>query len=72
MIDIKLLLNEFERVKGLLEAKNVESKKLDSLREKLGIYKETLKNLESLRAAQNTKSKDFFEAKKSGAEVANG
>lgn len=71
MIDIKLLLNEFERVKGLLEAKNVESKKLDSLREKLGIYKETLKNLESLRAAQNAKSKDFFEAKKAGAEVAN-
>lgn len=67
MIDIKLLLNDFERVNGLLEAKNVESKKLDSLRKKLGIYKETLKNLESLRAAQNAKSKDFFEAKKAGA-----
>ena len=66
MIDIKLLLGEFEAIKGRLASKNVESKKLDSLREKLGIYKETLKNLESLRAAQNAKSKDFFTAKKNG------
>lgn len=71
MIDIKLLLNEFERVKQRLSAKNVESKKLDLLREKIGKYRDLLKNLESLRAEQNAKSKDFFEAKKANADTAN-
>lgn len=71
MIDIKLLLNEFECVKQRLSAKNVESKKLDLLREKIGKYRDLLKSLESLRAKQNAKSKDFFEAKKANADTAN-
>lgn len=71
MIDIKLLLNEFECVKQRLSAKNVESKKLDLLREKIGKYRDLLKRLESLRAEQNAKSKDFFEAKKANADTAN-
>lgn len=71
MIDIKRLLNEFEPIKQLLEAKNVESKKLDLLREQLGKYKDSLKNLESLRAMQNTKSKQFFEDKKAGVDISN-
>lgn len=66
MIDIKLLLNEFEPIKKCLSAKNVESKKLDLLRERLEKYKHLLKHLESLRAEQNVKSKQFFEYKKSG------
>ncbi len=65
MIDIKRLLNEFDEIKRLLAAKKVESAKLDLLRERLGAYKDSLKSLESLRAAQNAKSKQFFEGKKS-------
>ncbi len=69
MIDIKRLLGEFELVKCGLVAKNVESKKLDLLRERLGAYKDSLKRLESLRAEQNAKSKEFFEGKKSGVDT---
>ena len=66
MIDIKLLLNDFECVKERLALRNLDAKKLEILRDKLGLYKKTLQFLEALRAEQNAKSKQFFEGKKSG------
>ncbi len=66
MIDIKQMLGEFELVKRGLVAKKVESAKLDLLLKKVGEYRDSLKKLEALRAAQNAKSKQFFEGKKSG------
>lgn len=71
MIDLKLLLNDFSHIKELLMAKKVDSKKLDSLYNLLCDYKESLKLLESLRASQNTQSKQFFDDKKSGKNVEN-
>lgn len=66
MIDIKLLTNDFSRVCEALRAKNIEQEKLDLAQNLILKYKESLKNLESLRATQNAKSKDFFTLKKQG------
>lgn len=66
MIDIKLLLNDFTHTKELLSAKKVDSSKLDSIYDLICEYKKSLTSLESLRASQNTKSKQFFTLKKSG------
>ncbi|MGX3012132.1 serine--tRNA ligase [Helicobacter sp. 23-1044] len=70
MIDIKSLLNDFSRTAERLGAKGVDCAKLDFLKQCVEKYKSTLQNLESLRAAQNAKSKDFFERKKAGANSA--
>lgn len=66
MIDLKSLLNDFSHTKELLIAKKVDSSKLDSIYALLVKYKESLKLLESLRASQNAKSKQFFTLKKQG------
>lgn len=66
MIDIKLLLGDFERVQARLATKGVDSAMLEKLRKMLLNYKRLLQDLEALRAAQNAKSKQFFEGKKSG------
>lgn len=66
MIDLKSLLNDFSHTKELLIAKKVDSNKLDSIHALLTQYKESLKLLESLRASQNAKSKQFFTLKKQG------
>ncbi len=64
MIDIKLLLNDFDRTKELLLIKKVELEQLTIIYELANKYKAMLNSLESARALQNTKSKSFFEIKK--------
>ena len=69
MIDIKLLLGDFECAKARLATKGVDSAMLEKLRGMLLDYKRLLQDLEALRAEQNAKSKQFFEGKKSGADI---
>lgn len=69
MIDIKLLLGDFERVQARLATKGVDSAMLEKLRKMLLDYKRLLQDLEALRAEQNAKSKQFFEGKKSGSDT---
>lgn len=69
MIDIKLLLGDFECAKARLATRGVDSAMLEKLRGTLLDYKRLLQDLEALRAAQNAKSKQFFEGKKSGADI---
>ena len=69
MIDIKLLLGDFECVQARLATKGVDSAMLEKLRKMLLDYKRLLQDLEALRAAQNAKSKQFFEGKKSGSDT---
>lgn len=69
MIDIKLLLGDFECAKARLATRGVDSAMLENLRGTLLDYKRLLQDLEALRAAQNAKSKQFFEGKKSGADT---
>lgn len=69
MIDIKLLLGDFECAKARLATRGVDSAMLENLRGTLLDYKRLLQNLEALRAEQNAKSKQFFEGKKSGSDT---
>lgn len=69
MIDIKLLLGDFECAKARLATRGVDSAMLENLRGTLLDYKRLLQDLEALRAAQNAKSKQFFEGKKSGSDT---
>lgn len=64
MIDLKLLINDFDSLKELLLIKKVESNILQKAFEIGNKYKSILKELESLKASQNAKSKLFFEYKK--------
>lgn len=70
MIDIRLLVSDFERVKELLLIKKVDLEKLEEAFMLVKDYRELNKELESLQAKQNADSKAFFEAKKNGDEVA--
>lgn len=69
MIDIKLLLGDFECAKARLATRGVDSAMLENLRGTLLDYKRLLQDLEALRAEQNAKSKQFFEGKKSGSDT---
>lgn len=70
MIDIKLLLNDFESVKNALSIKKVPKETLDLVFNLANTYKSKLKDLESKQAEQNTKSKLFFEYKKQNKDIA--
>lgn len=59
MIDIKLLMNEFDFVSERLQVKKVDSKVLGDLREIAQKYKKAKQDLEALQAEQNKKSKMF-------------
>lgn len=63
MIDIKLLLNDFERVREALESKNVAASKLENAATLTKNYRAKMRELESLQAKQNADSKAFFAAK---------
>ena len=69
MIDIKLLLNDFDFVKNALCIKKVPKETLDLVFELANIYKSKLKDLESNKAEQNAKSKLFFEYKKQNKDI---
>lgn len=69
MIDNKLLLNDFERVKELLLQKKVELDLIENARRVVNEYKAILIQLENLKAAQNAHSKKFAEAKKTNVDV---
>ena len=64
MIDVKLLLNDFDFVKNALSVKKVSNETLDLVFNLANTYKSKLKTLESNQAEQNAKSKLFFEYKK--------
>lgn len=64
MIDVKLLLGDFEALKAALLIKKVEPQLLERTFCLANQYKSTLKNLEALKARQNAESKLFFQYKK--------
>ncbi len=69
MIDVKLLLNNFDFVKESLSIKKVSDETLELVFNLANTYKSQLKNLESSQAEQNTKSKLFFEYKKQNKDI---
>ncbi|RAX51497.1 serine--tRNA ligase [Helicobacter sp. 16-1353] len=64
MIDVKLLINDFKRVKELLLIKKVEPSVLEQAFLLANEYRTNLKHLENLQAKQNSDSKLFFKYKK--------
>ena len=66
MIDIKLLMNEFDFVSERLQVKKVDSKVLGDLREIAQKYKKAKQDLEALQAEQNKKSKMFGASMREG------
>ena len=64
MIDIKLLLNNFDEVKKLLLIKKVDEKKLEEAFSLAKEFKTLNKELEDLRCEHNAKSKIFFQNQK--------
>lgn len=70
MIDVRLLLNDFDEVAKKLEIKKVKKELLDELRGFALEYKKSKQDLEALQAIQNTASKDFAsQIKQNGSEV---
>ncbi|RDU62872.1 serine--tRNA ligase [Helicobacter sp. MIT 14-3879] len=69
MIDLKILLSDFDNVKTLLLSKKVESQKLSLAYNLITKYKDLIKELENLRSNQNVKSKLFFEHKKQNKDI---
>ena len=63
MIDIKLLLNDFDGVAQKLRIKKVDTEILDRLRQAAQEYRSAKQELEALQAQQNQKSKLFGVAK---------
>lgn len=61
MIDVKLLLNDFEHVAQNLARRNMEQGLLDSLREQASALKQQKNAAESMQAEQNKLSKEFGE-----------
>lgn len=68
MIDVKLLINNFEEVKELLLIKKVEPNVLEQAFLLANQYRANLKHLEMLQAKQNSNSKLFFQYKKENKE----
>lgn len=69
MIDIKLLLNDFDFVKNALSIKKVSKETLDIVFNLANEYKARLRELESNQAEQNAKSKLFVEFKKQNKDI---
>ncbi|PAF53286.1 serine--tRNA ligase [Helicobacter sp. 13S00482-2] len=66
MIDIKLLLNDFESISNKLQTKKVDVQTLQNLKDTASIYKKNKQDLETLQSHQNKTSKLFGEYKKEG------
>lgn len=66
MIDIKLLLNDFDFVSKKLQTKKVDVQTLQNLKDTASIYKKNKQDLETLQSHQNKTSKLFGEYKKEG------
>ncbi|MDO7253656.1 serine--tRNA ligase [Helicobacter cappadocius] len=69
MIDIKLLLNDFESVSKKLETKKVDVQTLQNLKDTAHTYKKNKQELETLQSHQNKTSKLFGEYKKEGKDI---
>lgn len=69
MIDLRLLLADFDGVAKKLEIKKVKKELLDELKLLALDYKKSKQDLEELQAIQNATSKDFGERIKKGEEV---
>ncbi|MDE6886369.1 MAG: serine--tRNA ligase [Helicobacteraceae bacterium] len=69
MVDLKLLLNDFENTKKLLLSRKVDENKLLNISNLANDYRNINKELEEQRAFQNANSKLFFEYKKNGKDI---
>ena len=69
MIDLKLLVNDFEAVAKKLSKRNMDATLLGTLRETSLNYKERKIALEELQAQQNAKTKLFAKVKQEGGDV---
>lgn len=69
MIDIRLLLNDFDFVNQKLQVKKVDTELLLELKDKAQVYRKAKQALEALQAEQNKKSKLFGSYKSSGGDI---
>ncbi|PAF41346.1 serine--tRNA ligase [Helicobacter sp. 11S03491-1] len=69
MIDIKLLLNDFDTISKQLQSRKVDIFTLQKLKDTAFIYKSKKQELETLQAHQNKTSKLFGEYKKEGKNI---
>lgn len=69
MIDIRLLLNDFDFVNQKLQVKKVDTELLLELKDKAQVYRKAKQDLEALQAEQNKKSKLFGSYKSSGGDI---
>lgn len=69
MIDIRLLLNDFDFVNQKLQVKKVDTELLLELKDKAQVYRKAKQDLEALQAEQNKKSKLFGNYKSNGGDI---
>lgn len=69
MIDIRLLLNDFDFVNQKLQVKKVDTELLLELKDKAQVYRKAKQDLEALQAEQNKKSKLFGSYKSNGGDI---
>ena len=69
MIDLKLLINDFEGVMKKLSKRNIDAVLLSALRESSLNYKQKKSSLEELQATQNAKTKLFAKIKQEGGDI---
>ncbi|MBX7490109.1 serine--tRNA ligase [Helicobacter turcicus] len=69
MIDLKLLVNDFDSVAEKLSWRNIDATLLDTLRESSISYKKKKIALEELQAEQNMKTKLFAKCKQEGGDI---
>ena len=69
MIDLKLLINNFDETIQKLSKRNIDENFLKYLKEVSLQYKQKKIALESLQATQNTKSKLFAQYKQEGKDI---
>ena len=69
MIDLKLLINDFDNTIKKLLKRNIDKDLLDNLRETSIAYKNKKKSLEELQAKQNSKSKMFAQYKQENKDI---
>lgn len=69
MIDVRVLVSDFESVAKKLAIKKVDSEVLAILKERALRYKSAKQNLEELQALQNANSKKFGELRQKGEDV---
>lgn len=69
MIDIRLLLNDFDFINQKLQVKKVDAELLLELKNKAQVYRKAKQDLETLQAEQNKKSKLFGSYKNGGGDI---